>query len=168
MLIAYNPASKATPPKKGKPQPNYFQPGEIAAILEALEHEPIKWRVIIHLLLITGARRGEIAGLKWSAIDWDNSRIHIGVNLLNRTDIGIYEDTPKTEMSDRYIQVPAETMQLLREYYSYWTQLRSSCGSHWNLLRSLTGAETKRVLRLSICLYRHRVIKWDILSAPTA
>jgi len=54
------------------------------------------------------------------------------VNLLNRTDIGIYEDTPKTEMSDRYIQVPAETMQLLREYYSYWTQLRSSCGSHWN------------------------------------
>ncbi len=132
MLIAYNPASKATPPKKGKPQPNYFQPGEIAAILEALENEPIKWRVIIHLLLITGARRGEIAGLKWSAIDWDNSRIHIGVNLLNRTDIGIYEDTPKTEMSDRYIQVPAETMQLLREYYSYWTQLRSSCGSHWN------------------------------------
>lgn len=37
MLIPYNPASKATPPKKEKPQPNYFQPADIEDIRNALE-----------------------------------------------------------------------------------------------------------------------------------
>lgn len=132
MLIPFNPAAKATPPKKEKPQPNYFQPADIDNIREALEKEPIKWKTIVHLLLITGARRGEIAGLKWSAVDWDNSRIHINVTLLNRTDIGIYEDTPKTEQSDRYITLPAETMNLLREYRAYWVSYRLKCGTAWN------------------------------------
>ncbi|MBP1546175.1 MAG: site-specific integrase [Oscillospiraceae bacterium] len=132
MLIPYNPAAKATPPKKEKPQPNYFQPADIENIRKALENEPIKWQMIVHLLLITGARRGEIAGLKWSAVDWDNNRIHINVTLLNRTDIGIYEETPKTEQSDRYITLPAETMSLLRKYQSYWLNFRKLCGSAWN------------------------------------
>lgn len=113
-------------------QPNYFQPADIDNIREALEHEPIKWKTIVHLLLITGARRGEIAGLKWSAVDWENSRIHINVTLLNRTDIGIYEDTPKTAQSDRYITLPAETMNLLREYRAYWVSYRLKCGTVWN------------------------------------
>lgn len=132
MLIPFNPAAKATPPKKEKPQPNYFQPADIDNIRNALENEPIKWKTIIHLLLITGARRGEIAGLKWSAVDWDNNRIHININLLNKTDIGIYEDTPKTEQSDRYITLPEETMNLLREYREYWLDYRQKCGSAWN------------------------------------
>ncbi|MDE7295314.1 MAG: tyrosine-type recombinase/integrase [Oscillospiraceae bacterium] len=120
MLIPYNPAAKATPPKKEKPQPNYFQPADIDNIRKALDNEPVKWKTFVHLLLITGARRGEIAGLKWSAVDWENSRIHINVTLLNRTDIGIYEDTPKTDQSDRFITLPSETMTLLREYWEYW------------------------------------------------
>lgn len=132
MLIPYNPASKATPPKKEKPQPNYFQPADIENIRNALENVPLKWKTLVHLLLITGARRGEIAGLKWSAVDWKNNRIHINVTLLNRTDIGIYEDTPKTEQSDRYITLPSETMQLLKEYREYWINYRRMCGTQWN------------------------------------
>ena len=132
MLIPFNPAAKASPPKREAPQPNYFQPEDIENIRNALETAPIKWKTLVHLLLITGARRGEIAGLKWSAVDWDNNRIHISVTLLNRTDIGIYEDTPKTEQSDRYITLPAETMELLKEYRNYWLEFRSVSGSEWN------------------------------------
>ena len=29
-------------------------------ILDALQQEPIKWRTITHLLIVTGCRRGEI------------------------------------------------------------------------------------------------------------
>ena len=43
---------------------NYFQPEQVEAIRDALEQEPIKWRTITHLFLITGARRGEILGLE--------------------------------------------------------------------------------------------------------
>lgn len=64
MLIPFNPARKATPPKAKPHQANYFQIEDIALIRDCLEKEPIKWKTLVHLLLITGARRGEIAGLK--------------------------------------------------------------------------------------------------------
>lgn len=71
MLVAYNAASRATPPKDIQKAPNYSQPEQISEILEALEAEPLKWRLITELLIVTGCRRGEIMGLKWSKIDFE-------------------------------------------------------------------------------------------------
>ena len=50
MLVAYNAASRATPPKDIQKAPNYFQPEQISEILKALEAEPLKWQLITHLL----------------------------------------------------------------------------------------------------------------------
>ena len=58
MLVPYNAAAKASPPSVSRKTPNYFQPEEITAILDALEDEPEKWRVLTHLLIVTGCRRG--------------------------------------------------------------------------------------------------------------
>ena len=82
MLVPFNAAAKATPPTIKRHSPNYFQPDEIAAILEALESEPIKWRTLTHLLIVTGCRRGEIAGLKWDKVDLEQGRIKIDRALL--------------------------------------------------------------------------------------
>ncbi|BAK97428.1 hypothetical protein OBV_02300 [Oscillibacter valericigenes Sjm18-20] len=64
MLIPYNPAAKATPPKPRRKEPNYFQPDVLDGILDELDHAPLKWRTITYLLIDTGCRRGEAAGLK--------------------------------------------------------------------------------------------------------
>ena len=77
MLVPYNAASKASPPRIKKKDPNYFQPATVADILEALESEPLKWHLITHLLIVTGCRRGEIMGLKWEKIDFENNRVKI-------------------------------------------------------------------------------------------
>lgn len=53
-----NPAHRASPPKREASDPNYFQMEEVAKILKALEAEPIKWRAAVHLLLVSGCRRG--------------------------------------------------------------------------------------------------------------
>lgn len=140
MIIPYNPAQKATPPKSEKSQPNYFQPEQVEAIRNCLEQESIKWRTIVHLMIITGARRGEIAGLKWSAVDWKNNQIHICNNLLIKSDIGVYEDTPKTKTSDRFIKLPAETMEMLKEYRTYWYSLRNTSGTAWNSFIEITNS----------------------------
>ena len=42
MLIPYNPAHKATPPKVERTVPEYYQPEEMDEILEALEKAPIR------------------------------------------------------------------------------------------------------------------------------
>ena len=81
MIIPYNPASRASPPQKDTKEAEYFTEEEITKILECLKNEPIKWRTIVNLLIVTGCRRGEIAGLKWNKIDFGNSRIKIDVCL---------------------------------------------------------------------------------------
>lgn len=53
-LVPFNVAARATLPKAEHKDVNYFQPEQVAAIREALEQEPMKWKTLVHLLLITG------------------------------------------------------------------------------------------------------------------
>ena len=130
-LLPFNVAGRATLPKVERKEVNYFQPEQIAAIREALEHEPLKWKVLVHLFLITGARRGEVLGLKWDKVDFEGKRIYICNSVLYSADIGIYESTPKTERSKRYISLPVETMQLLRQYRAWQNQERLRLGGYY-------------------------------------
>ena len=130
-LIPFNVASRATLPKVEHKEVNYFQPEQIAAIRDALEAEPIKWRMLTHMLLITGARRGEILGLKWDKVDFTNNQVYICNSILYSPDIGIYESTPKTERSKRYITLPAETMQFLRQYRAWQNTERLRLGEYY-------------------------------------
>ena len=84
-----------------------------------------------HLLLISGARRGEILGLKWDAVDFDQNRIHICNNILYSAERGIYEDTPKTEKSIRYVTLPVETMRLLKQYRAWQAAERLRLGGYY-------------------------------------
>ena len=129
--MTVNVADRATPPKVEQRDVNYFQPEQVAAIREALEQEPIKWKTLVHLLLITGARRGEILGLKWDKVDFNSNQVYICNNILYSADIGIYEDTPKTERSKRYVSLPTETMQLLRQYRAWQNAERLRLGEYY-------------------------------------
>ncbi len=131
-LILFNPASKATAPRPDNKPANYFQIEEVEQIRDALELIPIKWKTIIHLLLITGARRGEIAGLKENSIDWDNNGIHLKDNIQYTPKQGIYEDTTKTKGSTHFIKLPCETMLLLRQYVEWYNSQRLLYGDLWH------------------------------------
>ena len=130
-LVPFNVASRATLPKVEHKEVNYFQPEQVAAIRDALEQEPMKWKMLVHLLLITGARRGEVLGLKWDKVDFEGNRIYICNSILYAPDIGIYESTPKTERSRRYITLPTETMQLLRQYRAWQAGERLRLGEYY-------------------------------------
>lgn len=130
-LVPFNVAGRATLPKAEHKEVNYFQPDQIAAIRDALEQEPIKWRTITHLLLITGARRGEVLGLKWDKVDFSKNQIYVCNSVLYSPDVGIYESTPKTERSKRYITLPTETMQLLRQYRAWQSAERLRLGEYY-------------------------------------
>ena len=130
-LVPFNVAARATLPKVARKEVNYFQPEQVEAIRDALEREPIKWKTLIHLFLITGARRGEILGLKWNRVDFEGNKIHICNSILYSPDVGIYESTPKTATSDRFVSLPAETMQLLKQYRVWQMQERLRLGEYY-------------------------------------
>ena len=96
MIIPYNSASKASPPKVIRKEPNFMQADDVMRIMECLQKEPLMWQVVMMLLIATGARRGEIAGLKWKNVDFENGSIRIDCDLLYGSKTGVYEETPKT------------------------------------------------------------------------
>jgi len=74
-----------------------------------------RYGLVIRLLALTGARAGEILGLTWQFIDFDNNSITInkGINLQTRK----LNDRPKTENSRRTIILDDVTMGLLKQHY---------------------------------------------------
>lgn len=118
-LVPFNVAANAEPPKAEKKNIESLQSVDLPRILSALEKEPLRWKTITHLLLITGARRGEILGLRWSDIDFTGNRLHICNNVLYSPDRGVYQDSPKTDSSVRWIVVPSATMDLLEEWKEF-------------------------------------------------
>ena len=130
MLVVYNAADRATPPKDIQKDPNYFQPEQISAILDALESEPLKWRLATQLLIVTGCRRGEIMGLKWEKIDFKTNQIRIDTALKYLPKVGTYEGSTKTG-NTRTLYLPEETMQLLRQHRHDCLELRLKNGDRW-------------------------------------
>ena len=114
-----------------KTSPKYLDDVEATHMLELLEKEEIQYKVAIHLLLHTGFRRGELMGLEWSDIDFENQVIHVRRSSLYLPDKGVFTDTTKNTTSDRAIKVSAATFDLLREYEAWQAEQRMLIGDQW-------------------------------------
>ena len=114
-LIPSNTAQRATPPKNPKREMDSFEVEEIQSILEALESEPLKWQVMTNLLIATGARRGEIMGLRWENVDWENHRLYLCENRVYTPQSGAISTTLKTG-ENRYVSVAPSVMDLLARW----------------------------------------------------
>lgn len=82
---------------------------------ESQEH----WKIFFELALRTGMRKGEIAALRWSSIDFKNKCIRVAANLqydslASTTKIG----APKTESSRREIPLTDAMTNMLKDYYT--------------------------------------------------
>ena len=130
MLITVNPADRVRPPRAERHTPNYFQPEQITAILEALETEPIMWRTMVYLFIVSGARRGEILGLKWDKVDFEQKQIKIDCTLSYTSGSGKYEGPTKTG-NVRYVPLPDEAFTILRKYRIYQLEQRLLYGDQW-------------------------------------
>lgn len=130
LLIPFNPAAKATPPKVKRTSPDYYQPEEMTDILDALEDAPIRWKAITYLLIDTGCRRGEIMGLKWSKVNLETGLIVIDCALLYTESKGIYEGPTKTN-DIRAMKLAPQSLAVLMEWKKEYDRLKDLNGDRW-------------------------------------
>jgi integrase len=111
--ISYNPLRDIERPKNQGKEKNQkirvLTPTEINALLEAEQHP--KYKTLFMLAIFSGARQGELLGLKWSDVDWKNNQIHIQRTFNHYS----WYDT-KTEASNRKIDIGPATMRALKKW----------------------------------------------------
>ena len=131
-LIERNPVKTADPPKVPQKEREAFTWEELTAIINASRQESIKWQTVFALFYKTGMRRGEIAGLKWSAIDFDNSVIHVDNNLQYKPSDGLYAGSPKSDKSIREFPITDYERELLKEYRKWYIERKAAYGDSWH------------------------------------
>ena len=114
-LVQYNIAERATPPKVERREAEHYELSLIRDILKALESEDLKWNCLMNVMIASGCRLGEVMGLRWNCVDFENSRILIKNNLQYLPSKGVYETTTKTG-EERYVSLPDSVMNLLRSW----------------------------------------------------
>lgn len=83
------------------------------AVLTALESEPLKDRVLIHLALCLGCRRGELVALRWNDIDLKRQKIKISLSVYKLAGTEEALKDPKNKSSIRTLSIPEYCCKLL-------------------------------------------------------
>lgn len=114
-IMDKNPNAKANKPKKEHKEKNFYDVNQVKKLLDVLDNESIKYKLLIVLALDSGARRSEICALRWSDIDMETRMMSI-TKSLKVVDKIVDEKTTKTESSIRTIKLSESTINLLKEY----------------------------------------------------
>jgi integrase len=88
--------------------PDILEVAEMQAIVAELQ---LRERVLLFLDMTTGLRRGELAGLKWQDIDFENMQIDV-----NRSVVSQVVGRCKTEASQKPVPMDGCTAQLLQSW----------------------------------------------------
>ncbi len=129
--ILSNPAKRVRPPHCKQVEAPYLDEVQAAQMIELLNKEPIQYRTMVLLLLYTGIRRGELCGLEWKDIDFNNRTLSIKRTSQYTPDKGIFVKGTKTASGVRTMKLPVIAVDLLRKYRAWQIERRFSLGDLW-------------------------------------
>ena len=116
--------------KETKPRQKYTVE-EVQTILNLMADKPLKYFVFHILALFCGFRRGELLGLEWKDISFEERKIRIRRASLYSNDIGTYTSTPKTVGSRRTVVVSDDVIDLLKRYKAEQDEYKKMLGDAW-------------------------------------
>jgi integrase len=108
-LITRNPASVVSPPKVTAGEVAILDADQVKAVLGAMRNTVIYPQIVV--LLSTGMRRGEIAGLQWADLDLDAGKLRIERAIEKTKAHGLRIKQPKTKHGRRSIALPASAVE---------------------------------------------------------
>ena len=106
----HEPRGRREPPAPGSPE---LVVPDAAGVREILEAADGPLHIALLLAASTGMRRGEVLGLRWSAID--GTKVHVNSSL-QRVRGSLVFVAPKTDRSRRTIALPPITVDALRRW----------------------------------------------------
>lgn len=113
--IVSNPISEARPPSPPRPDPRPPSEADAARMLTGASADP-DWATFIWLAMTTGARRGELCGLRWSHVDLDKGTVTLRTSIAQDGSRRWEKDTKSHQQ--RRIAVDADTVEVLAAHHA--------------------------------------------------
>lgn len=114
--IANNPADakRLSLPKMPRPEIEIFTRQQASYILQCLKDESLQFQTLIQLAIFTGAREGELVGLKFSDIDFNTRKMTISRSAYKLKGEPVKTKPPKSGKA-RTVTLNASCLELLKQ-----------------------------------------------------
>jgi integrase len=116
--ISSNPAATARRPRIPAPRPTPPSADQAARIIAAAWDADEEWGTLVWLAMVTGLRRAELLGLRWSDVDLATGTLTVARNVVVLGGRLIEKDTKTHRM--RRIALDPETVVVLTEHRERW------------------------------------------------
>lgn len=168
MLIPFNPCDHCTLPKKVKKEIKPLTDGEIPLFLDAIKGDPLE--NALGLALFAGLREGELLGLSWKNVDFENRKLHICQQLQKeKTKNAKYYILPTTKSgSDRVIQPPDIAFEYLHAEKIRQLENRFAAGGAWSNPDDLVFTNPLGEHIAFITLWKHFKVAAEKIGRPDA
>lgn len=127
-LLARNPARAAKPPRQARPEMKCWDVAEAKAFLSAVADDRLSAMWL--LMVTTGLRRGEVAGLRWSDVDLDTGALAVRHALVT-VDYKVLAAEPKTAKGRRTVALDPATVAALRQHRARQGEERVAAWAVW-------------------------------------
>ena len=114
-----NVAKYVTIPKnynKPKKEQEIYNNEEIKLLFDALKTEEEPFKTMVYVSFYTGARRGEVLGLRWQDVDFENNIMHVIQNKIIKRNGTKLKET-KNKRSRQFV-IPQVLVDKLKEIYN--------------------------------------------------
>ena len=134
-LITRNPATLVDPPRSVRREIAPLNADQARALLEAAKGNRLEAFYVVSLLL--GLRRGEVLGLRWQDVDFDQRTLKVRQTIqriahkLTAGTAGLVPAEPKTEKSRRTLSLPDGVIRALKAQRARQATERLSAGTDW-------------------------------------
>ncbi len=172
-IIDENPCKRVKSPTNTQPDVEALQLSEVQTICDKLpEYDDIRARTFIMLILNTGIREAEAAGLEWRDIDFDDGVISIRRTSQYIPGRGMVESTPKSKTSVRDIPISQDMVNELVKYKIWQRKVIKDLGSVYEgnpgeEARLFTSWNGKPIFDSTLRKWLTKFLKWCDLPRVT-
>jgi len=131
-VLQINPAAKAEVSRAEHKEAGHYDEPQVIKMLRLLYDEPLKYQVSIYIATYGGLRLGEVTGLEWSDIDFDEKTVSINKARQYVPKYGSYDKGPKTKSSRRTFVIADGVIEVLKEHKIEQTNVLHELGDAWH------------------------------------
>ena len=128
-IIKDNPALRVEFKRAKKSKVDYYDDEQLVYMFKALQNEPLRYVAMVYLAIDIGLRKGELTGLSWDDINFENSTVNINKQRHYVMGYGVIVDKTKTEAGNRVVTASKTAMHILWLYKKQQLQDKLKFGS---------------------------------------